>query len=114
MIGRIGDVRVAFFGDLFRPPGAMTAQDPPFQVRQAALQPVAEILHRVVVDTQRHIEALRAGERDLRDAGRVQQYVFSVGQESAVEVILADDSAPRSETAPGRSGRIGEPRASQR
>ena len=73
-----------------------------------------EVAKLIVVDTQRHIEALRAGERDLRDAGRVQQYVFSVGQESAVEVILADDSAPRSETAPGRSGRIGEPRASQR
>jgi valyl-tRNA synthetase len=50
-----------------------------------------EVAKLSVVDTQSRVEALRAGERDLRDAGRVQQYAFSVGQESAVEVILVEE-----------------------
>jgi hypothetical protein len=35
-----GDLRVAYFGDLFRPPGAMAAQEPPFSA--ADIQPGLE------------------------------------------------------------------------
>src|SRR6266568_2567296 len=37
----IGDIRVAFFGDLFRPPGVMTAQDPPYS--SSDVQPGLEL-----------------------------------------------------------------------
>jgi hypothetical protein len=42
----------------------------------------------IVTDTQPRIEALRAGERDLREAGKVQDLVMSVGPEAEIEVRL--------------------------
>ena len=39
-----GDLRVAYFGDLFRPPGAMAAQEPPFTAADVQPGPERDLL----------------------------------------------------------------------
>jgi hypothetical protein len=45
-----------------------------------------------VVDTEARIEALRTGERDVREAGRIEELILSVG-EPAIRVQLQVDRA---------------------
>jgi valyl-tRNA synthetase len=47
-----------------------------------------EVATVTVVDTARRIEALRAAEGDLREAGRVDTLILSVGQEQTIDVQL--------------------------
>jgi hypothetical protein len=46
----------------------------------------------VLVDTEARIQALRAAERDVREAGRIEELILSVG-EPAVSVQLQIDRA---------------------
>jgi hypothetical protein len=39
-----GDLRVAYFGDLFRPDGAMATQEPPFSAADVQLGPERDLL----------------------------------------------------------------------
>jgi hypothetical protein len=45
-----------------------------------------------VVDTEARIQALRAAERDVREAGRIEELILSVG-EPAIRVQLRTDRA---------------------
>jgi valyl-tRNA synthetase len=61
----------------------------------------AQVATVTIVDTEARIQALRAAERDIREAGRIEELILSVG-EPAISVQLQTDRAAPHETSSSR------------